>query len=108
MATVGSPVSVTFPTVLTKGQPITISAVDQDNNPTTPVGVTFSSASPDVTVTPDPTIPFLYFLKGVPGTPVSSIDVTFTDAAGDTVVVTATTQEPPASTTLIATPGTPV
>lgn len=105
--TTGQPVSVTFPTVLTKGQPITISAVDQDNNPTPPIGVTAVSDSPSVIVTTDATDPLTFWLQGVPGS-AGTANVTFTDASGDTVVVSATTVEPPVSTTLIATPGTPV
>lgn len=110
MSTVGSPISVSFLTNLTVGQPITITAVDQDNNPVTPTGLTFASADANVTVTPDASDPTIFLLNGVVGSPVTA-DVTFTDAFGDTVVVTATTSDavvPPSTITLIATAGTPV
>lgn len=107
--TTGTPVSVSFLTNLVQGQPITISAVDQNNAPTTPIGVTATSDNASVTVTPDATDPLTFWFQGVVGFPVTG-NVTFTDSSGDTVVVTATTSDavPPTTTTLIATPGTPV
>lgn len=106
--TVGIPIAITFATVLTKGQPITITAEDQNGLPVTPVGLTFSVDGLFVDVAVDPADPFTFWLNGVSGSPTTAA-VTFTDAAGDTVVVTATTTEAVTPiVTLIATAGTAV
>lgn len=105
--TTGTPISVTFPTKLTQGQPVTISAVDENGASIPPVGLTFVSDSPAVTVTVDATDPNTFWLMGVVGSP-GTANVTFTDSTGDTVVVGCTTTELPPSITLIATAGAPV
>jgi hypothetical protein len=105
--TTGTTITVLLITTLTKGLPITVSAVDQDGNATTPIGVTAVSDNASLTATPDATNPLIFWLKGVPGSPVTAV-VTFTDSTGDTAVANATSTEPPASTTLVLTPGTPV
>lgn len=105
--TIGLAISVTLLTTLVQGLPITVSAVDQDGNPTPPVGVTAASDNPSITVTPDTSNPLVFWLKGIPGSPASAV-VTFTDAAGDTALCNATSTEPPQSTMLVLTPGTPV
>lgn len=108
MPTIGAVVLVSFLTNLTQGQPITISAIDENGNSIPPVGVTVSSSDVFLTATQDASDPLTFWLQGVVGNPVTG-DVTFTDSSGDTVVVTATTTDaPPSTITLIATPGTPV
>lgn len=106
MSTIGSPISVSFLTVLTLGQSIVITALDQDGNAVDPGPLTFNSDNSSVIVTTDPSAPNSFFLNGVQGSPVTA-NVTFTDASGDTVVVTATTTDPvaPTSVTLVATAG---
>lgn len=107
MSTTGLAIAVTLLTTLSQGLPITVSAVDQDGNPTPPVGVTAASDNPSITVTPDTANPLVFWLKGIPGSPTEAV-VTFTDSAGDTALCNATSTEPPQSTTLVLTPGTPV